>query len=151
VDNRALEARPDVLTYTSAPLAGDLELTGEVVADLFVASSREHTDFFARLCDVSASGRSENICDALLRLGPGRPERQPDGTIRVRFTLWPAAHSFSRGHRLRLQVSSGAHPRYARNTGTGDPLGTAVNLVPAQQQVFHDPGHPSALTLPVPL
>jgi len=150
VDNRPLEARPDVLSYTSAPLAGDLEVAGEMVADLFVASSREHADFFTRLCDVGPSGRSENICDALLRVAPGRPERQPDGTIRARFTLWPAAHRFARGHRLRLQVSSGAHPRYARNPGTGEPLGTAVRLVTAQQQVFHDPGHPSALILPVP-
>jgi putative CocE/NonD family hydrolase len=151
VDNRPLEARRDVLTYTSAPLAGDLEVAGEVVADLFVASSLEHTDFFARLCDVDPSGKSENICDALLRLTPGRPEREPDGSIRVRFTLWPAAHRFARGHRLRLQVSSGAHPRYARNPGTGEPLGTAVTLAAAQQRVFHDPGHPSALTLPVPV
>ena len=150
VDNRSLEARPDVLTYTSAPLAGDLEVAGEVVADLFVSSDREHTDFFARLCDVDAAGASVNVCDALLRLAPGRPERQPDGTIRARIPLWPAAHRFRRGHRLRLQVSSGAHPRYARNPGTGEPLGTAVRLVPARQQVFHDPGHPSALILPVP-
>jgi uncharacterized protein len=151
VDNRSLEARPDVLTFTSAPLAGDLEVAGEVVADLFVSSDREHTDFFARLCDVDAAGASVNICDALLRLAPGRPKRQPDGTIRARIPLWPAAHRFRRGHRLRLQVSSGAHPRYARNPGTGEPLGTAVRLVPARQQVFHDPGHPSALLLPVPL
>jgi putative CocE/NonD family hydrolase len=151
VDNRVLEARRDVLTYTSAPLAGDLEVAGEVAVDLFVASSREHTDFFARLCDVGPTGTSENICDALLRLAPGHPEPQPDGAVRVRFTLWPAAHRFARGHRLRLQVSSGAHPRYARNPGTGEPLGTAVRLVSAQQRVFHDPGHPSALILPVPL
>ena len=84
-------------------------------------------------------------------VAPGRPERQPDGTIRARIPLWPAAHRFHRGHRLRLQVSSGAHPWYARNPGTGQPLGTAVRLVPARQRVFHDPGHPSALLLPVPL
>ena len=151
VDNRGLEARPDVLTFTSAPLAGDLEVAGEVVADLFVSSDREHTDFFARLCEVDPAGTSVNICDALVRLAPGRPERQPDGTIRARIPLWPAAHRFHRGHRLRLQVSSGAHPWYARNPGTGQPLGTAVRLVPARQRVFHDPGHPSALLLPVPL
>jgi len=150
VDNRSLEARPDVLTYTSAPLAGDLEVAGEVMADLFLSSDREHTDFFARLCDVSPAGTSLNICDALLRLAPGGPERQPDGAIHARIPLWPAAHRFRRGNRLRLQVSSGAHPRYARNPGTGEPLGTAVRLVPARQQVFHDPGHPSALILPVP-
>ena len=90
---------------------------GEVSVDLFVRSSLEHTDFFARLCEVDPAGRSVNVCDALLRLVPGRPAPEPDGTIRVRFALWPAAHRFRRGHRLRLQVSSGAHPRYARNTG----------------------------------
>ncbi len=149
VDNRVLEARPDVLTYTSTSLAGNLAVMGEVTVELFVASSREHTDFFARLCDVDPAGNSINICDALLRLTPGHPERQPDGTIRARFTLWPTAHVFRRGHRLRLQVSSGAHPRYARNTGTGEPLATATKLVRADQQVFHDPGHPSAIILPV--
>jgi uncharacterized protein len=149
VDNRSLEARPDVLIYTSAPLPGDLAVMGEVTTELFVASSLEHADFFARLCDVDPTGVSVNICDALLRVVPGRPERQPDGTIRARFTLWPTAHVFRRGHRLRLQVSSGAHPRYARNTGTGEPLATATTLARADQRVFHDPGHPSAILLPV--
>jgi putative CocE/NonD family hydrolase len=149
MDNRMLEARSDVLTYTSTPLPADLELFGEVSADLFVRSSREHTDFVARLCDVDPTGASINICDALLRLTPGRPVPEPDGTIRLRFPLWPAAHRFRRGHRLRLQVSSGAHPRYARNTGSGEPLATATTLLSADQQVHHDPEHPSAVILPV--
>src|SRR5581483_11746762 len=51
-DNRPLEARPDVLTYTSAPLENALEVIGPVQADLYVRSSLEHTDFFVRLCDV---------------------------------------------------------------------------------------------------
>jgi uncharacterized protein len=59
------------------------------------------------------------------------------------------AHRFGAGNRLRLQVSSGAHPRYARNSGTGEPLATARDLASARQQVFHDPAHPSALVLPV--
>jgi putative CocE/NonD family hydrolase len=149
MDNRMLEARSDVLTYTSTPLPDDLEVFGEVTTDLFVRSSREHTDFFARLCDVDPAGASINICDALLRLAPGRPTPEPDGSIRVRFPLWPAAHRFRRGHRLRLQVSSGAHPRFSRNTGTGEPLATAMTLVAADQQVHHDPEHPSAVILPV--
>jgi uncharacterized protein len=149
VDNRVLEARPDVLTYTSASLPDDLEVFGEVTADLFVRSSREHTDFFARLCEVDPAGASVNICDALLRLAPGSPQAAADGTIRVQFPLWPVAHRFRRGHRLRLQVSSGAHPRYARNTGSGEPLATATTLLTADQQVHHDPGHPSAIILPV--
>ena len=60
-----------------------------------------------------------------------------------------AAHRFEPGHRLRLQVSGGAFPRYARNTGTGEPLATATTLAAAEQQVHHDPDHPSAIILPV--
>ncbi len=148
-DNRELEARPDVLTYTTAPLERDLEVIGQVSADLFVRSSLEHTDFFARLCDVDPAGRSTGVCDALRRLTPGAPAAEPDGTVRVGIDLWPAAHVFKAGHRVRLQVSSGAHPRYARNTGSGEPLRTATTLKTADQQVCHDPEHPSALILPV--
>lgn len=149
VDNRPLEARPDVLTFTSQPLPADLDIAGQATADLFVRSTREHTDFFARLCEVDPAGVSVNVCDALLRLAPGRPAPAADGSIRVQFGLWPAAHQFRRGNRIRLQVSSGAHPRYARNPGTGEPLATAAAMLPAQQQVLHDPGHPSAVILPV--
>jgi hypothetical protein len=148
-DNRALEARPDVLTYTSTPLEQDLEIIGPVQAELFVRSSLEHTDFFVRLCDVAPSGRSTNLCDGLLRLVPGKPASEADGTRRVSIDLWATAHRFLKGHRLRLQVSSGAHPRFARNTGSGEPLGTAKTLVAAQQSIFHDPAHPSAIILPV--
>jgi uncharacterized protein len=149
LDNRELESRPDVLTYTSAPLGRDLELVGEVTADLFVRSSAAHTDFFARLCDVDPSGRSANVCDALVRLTPGRVVSDPDGVIQVQIELWPTAYRFCAGHRLRLQVSSGAHPRYARNPGTGEPLATATTLAVAHQQVYHDPDYPSAIILPV--
>jgi uncharacterized protein len=151
VDNRMLEARPDVLTYTSAPLTADTEVMGVPAVTLHIHSSREHTDFFARLCEVNPAGQSLNICDALLRLSPGRPAAAADGTRLAQFELWPVAHRFAAGSRLRLQVSSGAHPRYARNPGTADPLATATLLVSQQQRVYHDPAHPSALTLPVPV
>jgi uncharacterized protein len=149
-DNRELEARPDVLTYTGAPLEGDLEVLGGVTVELYARSSREHTDFFARLCDVEPSGRSLNVCDALLRLAPGQPAARPDGTILARIELWHTAHRFRRGHRIRLQVSSGAHPRFARNLGGGEPLATGTKLLSADQLVYHDPDHPSAVILPVP-
>ncbi len=63
--------------------------------------------------------------------------------------LWPTAHRFRRGHRIRVQVSSGAFPRYARNPGTGEPHATATRLRAADQAVHHDPAHPSAVILPV--
>ncbi len=143
-DNRGLEARPDVLVYTSAPLDRDLELIGPVAAELHVRSSLPHTDFFVRLCAVAPAGRSTNLCDGLVRLTPGHPASGEDGTRLVRIELSPTAIRLPRGHRLRVLVTSGAHPRFARNPGTGEPLATATALVPAQQEVFHDPGHPSA-------
>jgi putative CocE/NonD family hydrolase len=148
-DNRALESRPDVLTYTSDALDEPMELIGPVSAELYVGSSVEHTDFFVRVCDVDPAGRSLNVCDGLQRLFPGRPAPQPDGTIKVTISLWPTAYRFARGHRLRIQVSSGAFPRWNRNLGTGESLATATKMRVAEQRVFHDPAHPSAVILPV--
>jgi putative CocE/NonD family hydrolase len=149
VDNRMLEARPDVLTFTGTTLAAELEVIGVPAVELHVASDREHTDVFARLCEVEPTGRSVNICDGLLRTSPGGPAAAADGSRRVTFELWPVAHRFGAGSRIRLQVSSGAHPRYARNTGTGESLATTTRLLPAHQRVYHDPAHPSAVILPV--
>ena len=148
VDNAALEAREDVLTYTTAPLGVGLEAIGPVGVELHVRSSRDHFDVFARVCDVDAAGVSRNVCDALERVAPGRHERGPDGVVRVAFALWPTAHRFAAGHAIRLQVSAGAHPRYARNPGTGEDPVTATRLVTADQEVFHDAARPSALVLP---
>ena len=68
---------------------------------------------------------------------------------RVALDLWPTAHRFRAGHRIRVQVSSGALPRYARNPGTGEAPATARTLAAADQEVFHDAGHPSAVMLSV--
>ncbi len=148
-DQRRREARSDVLTYTSDPLAGDLTVIGPVRTDLHLRSSLEHTDFFVRLCDVTPQGRSKNLCDGIVRLGPTDVTRARDGSFFLRVDLWPTANTFRRGHRVRLQVSSGAHPLFARNTGSGDRLADATRLCPADQEVLHDPAHPSALVLPV--
>lgn len=139
-DNRALEARADVLTYTTAPLEADLEVIGPAFADLYVTSSTEHFDLFARLCDVEPGGRSTNVCEGILRCRPGTT--QP-----VHVDLWPTAYRFARGHRVRLQVSGGAHPRFARNLGTGEPLATGTRLAVSERTVYHDPGGPSRVTL----
>ena len=149
VDNGPIERRADVLTYTSAPLEQALEVIGAVRVCLYVRSSLEHFDVFARLCDVDTWRISRNVCDALERVTPELFVRNDDASTLVAFDLWPTAHRFLAGHRIRLQVSSGAHPRYARNPGTGEPLATATRLVPADQEIFHDRSHPSALVLSV--
>jgi predicted acyl esterase len=63
--------------------------------------------------------------------------------------MWPTANTFKAGHRIRLQVASGAHPLFARNAGTGEPLATGSNLRSADQEVFHDEARPSSIALPV--
>jgi uncharacterized protein len=148
-DNRKLEARSDVLVFTSPPLERDTEVIGPVSAELYVSSSLEHTDFFVRLCDVHPCGKSMNICDGLLRLSPGRPVPMADGVCMVEMVLSPTAYCFRRGHRIRVQISSGAFPRFARNLGTGEPLATATTMKIAEQSVYHDPQHPSAVILPM--
>ncbi len=147
VDNSLLEARPDVLVYTSEPFTEPLTVIGEVSADLFVSSTLDHTDFFVRLCDVDPEGHSLNVCDGLQRLTPASIDRDTDGVLRVAIAVWPAGHRFAEGHRLRVQVSSGAHPVYARNLGTGEPYATATEMRSARQAVFHEPDRCSAITL----
>jgi len=143
VDNTALEARPDVLTYTTPPLDSPVEVIGEVSAQIWFRSSLPYADVFVRLCDVDQRGRSFNVCDGLVSL------TDAGSLARADVRLWPTARRFNRGHRIRVQVSSGAFPRYARNTGTGEPHAVATRLVAADQSVYHDPEHPSAIILPV--
>ncbi|MFI7601041.1 CocE/NonD family hydrolase [Actinoplanes sp. NPDC049681] len=115
-DNRALEARADVVTFTTPPLTTNLDVAGTPVLDLALSLDNPHADVFARLCDVDPAGRSRNFSDALLRLDPAVPA----GSVQhVTLRLDQCFHRLPAGHRLRLQISGGAHPRYARNLGTG--------------------------------
>jgi uncharacterized protein len=148
VDNRPLEARPDVLTYTTPALLSTVEAIGPVRVELWVRASSPHFDLFARVCDVDPAGASWNVCDALVRIAPGLFEPAADGAWRVAFGLWPTAHRFAAAHRIRLQISSGAHPRYMRNPGTNEDPTTAAHTRPVEVEMLHDAGHPSALVLP---
>ena len=148
-DQRRREHRHDVLTYTSPVLTEDLTVIGPLTATLYLRSSLEHTDFFVRLCDVSEKGRSVNLSDGIIRLAPGSVRTDDDGVFKLDISMWPTANTFRVGHRVRLQVSSGAHPLFCRNTGSGEPLATGVTLRSADQEVFHEAGRPSCITLPV--
>lgn len=143
VANGELEARADVLTYTTPELEADVEVVGEVGAEIWFRSGLAYADVFVRVCDVDVRGRSFNVCDGLVSVTGA------DELSLVRVTLWPTAYRFRRGHRIRVQVSSGAFPRYARNTGTGEPHATATVLLAADQEVHHGGACPSAVVLPV--
>ena len=150
VDNRGLEARPDVLTFTTEPLGETVEAIGPVRVQLYIRASRPYFDVFARVCDVEPSGASWNVTDALVRVAPGRFDADDEhaGAHQVTFDLWPIGHRFAAGHRIRLQVSSGAHPRYARNPGTGEEPLIATELEPVEIEVLHGGDVASAVILP---
>ncbi|HMQ32561.1 MAG TPA: CocE/NonD family hydrolase [Chloroflexaceae bacterium] len=149
-DQGPVEARPDLLTFTGDPLPADLDVVGHVRLELYARSSLPHADFVGRLCDVSPDGRSLNVCEGMLRVAPGVGEPQPDGSLRLEIDMWATARRFRAGHRLRLHVCSGAHPRWSVNSGDGRPLAAGAPDGPvAEQTIFHDPDRPSALVLPV--
>ena len=83
------------------------------------------------------------MCDGIVRLAEQNPLA---GAVRV--SLTGTAHRFGRGHRLRLQVSGGAHPRFARNPGNGQVDADAADLMPTQYDIGLDAEHPSVLLLP---
>jgi len=143
-DNRILERRLDVLVFSSDPLDEPVEVIGDVAAELSVTRDNPYADLFVRLCDVDPRGRSRNVCDGIVRLTGEDPLA---GTARV--SLLGTAHRFGRGHRIRLQVSGGAHPRFARNPGNGQVDADAEELVPTQYDIGLDAEHPSVLLLPV--
>jgi len=142
-DNRAVEQRPDVLVFSSEPFGQPVEVIGEVAAELHVIRDNPHADLFVRLCDVDQRGRSRNVCDGIVRLTGADPLT---GTVRV--SLIGAAHRFGRGHRLRLQVAGGAHPRFARNPGNGQVDAPASDFAPTSYAIGLSAENPSALLLP---
>jgi putative CocE/NonD family hydrolase len=146
-DNRRLEARPDVLTYTSDLLDAAVEVLGPVTATLHISALRDHFDIFVRLCDVDTSGRSWNVCDGLTRVSASAADTS--GVRRIEVTLWPTAYHFKPEHRIRIQVSGGAHPRFARNPGTGAALGQPSDLVPVRLEVHTSPRYESTVALSV--
>lgn len=148
-DMARLEHRTDVLLFTTEPLATSLEVIGPVSAELFFRSSLEHTDFFLVLCEVDLDGRSANVCDGYIRIRKNRPRALGDGTRHIQIKFWPTAYRYRKGHRIRVIVTSGAHPRYARNLGSGESLGDAVTFHVAHQEILHDPQHPSRILLPI--
>jgi uncharacterized protein len=143
-DNRPVEARSDVLVCTTPPLDEDLTAIGPVSATIRTRTSSEYFDVAVRVCEVTPDGRSENLTDGLVRVTPGLFPPGPDGVRAVEVELWPIGYVFRAGYRIRVQLAGAAHPRYARNTGTGEPLGTATRLQPVDYEVL--PG--SVLHLP---
>ncbi|WP_102417945.1 CocE/NonD family hydrolase [Mycobacterium sp. 4858] len=140
-DNRDLESRSDVLTFTSPALPAMLEIIGTPIVELDHSTSNPHADVFVRLCDVDTKGCSRNFSETFLRLDPAA------GDQLLRLRLHPCAHRLAAGHRLRLQVSGGSFPQYMRNEGTDASPGTGTELRACRHTIHHGK---SRVILPVP-
>lgn len=153
-DQRAIESRPDVLVFTSAPLTKPIEVIGRVKAVLYVACDAPDTDFIVRLCDVYPDGRSYNIAEGVLRmryresLSQEKP-LQVGKVYRVEVDLWTTAIVFNKGHRLRVHVTSSSYPAYDPNPNTGEPFRASERQRPAQNTVYCTPEYASCVLLPV--
>jgi putative CocE/NonD family hydrolase len=153
-DQRPIEARNDVLVYSTPSFREDFEVTGPISLELYASSSAVDTDFTAKLVDVWPNGFAQNLTDGILRaryrnsfdkaqwLNPGE-------IYKFTIDLWATSNVFLAGHQLRLEISSSNFPRFDRNSNTGQDLGLTTRMVKATNTIYHDREHPSALVLPV--
>jgi hypothetical protein len=154
-DQKAVEARPDVLIYSTPPLESDTEVTGPVTLDLYAISSAVDTDFTAKLVDVWPNGFAQNLTEGILRASyrestTAEPKLIVPGKVyEYKIDLWSTSNVFLKGHRIRLEVSSSNFPRFDRNLNTGKTASTSATFVRATNTILHDTAHPSALILPI--
>jgi len=156
VDQRPVESRADVLCYSTPVLDRPVEVTGHVSLTLFVSSSAPDTDFTGKLVDVFPDGRAIFLTDGILRAryrdSLAEPEPlTPEQVYEVTLDLSVTSNVFRPGHRIRLEVSSSNFPRFDRNTNTGGAVTEDADqdVEVAVNRVFHGPGRPSRLVLPV--
>ncbi|MBL7849394.1 MAG: CocE/NonD family hydrolase, partial [Cyclobacteriaceae bacterium] len=156
-DQRENEARPDVLVYTSEVLQADMEVIGEIVAELYVSSEAKDTDFSFTLSDVYPDGRSINLhgLDAgYLRMryrnGFEKQELMKPGEVyKIRIGQVYTANRFKKGHRIRVTITSSKAPHYDPNPNTGTEIATEKNLIKVRNIIHFGGKHASSITLPI--
>ena len=159
-DTLPLNTRSDVLTFQTEPLEEDVEVTGPIEMHLWASSSATDTDFTAKLIDVYPpgddypEGLAINITDSIIRAryrnGWEKPELMTPGEpYEFVFQLYPTSNVFTRGHRIRLDISSSNWPRFDVNPNTGGALGRDRRYQTATQTIYHDADCPSHIVLPI--
>jgi putative CocE/NonD family hydrolase len=161
-DQREVQRRPDVVSFTSDVLAEPVTVAGYVEVTLFASTTAVDTDFVVRLCDDLPDGRSVNLADGIIRAsvresydhrGPLEPKRPtpvvPGEVLEYRFNLWATAHTFLAGHRIRVDVTSSSFPQWDPNLNTGGSSWDTADSTPAAQRIHVGAGTASRIHLPV--
>ena len=153
-DYAAIEARPDVLTYTMPSPAETMTVCGPVRATLFASSSARDTDWVARLTLVRPDGYSQRLTDGWVRArerhGNFRNDPLVPGQVeRYDLDLWGTCVAVRPGERLRLALMSAAFPLLVPNYNTGGDLGSETEPVVAHQRIVRAGAQASFVTLPI--
>ena len=153
-DNRGIEARNDVLVYSTDVLADDLDVTGQIEIVLYISSDARDTDFTVKLLDVYPDGRAMNLDETIQRVryrnGYDDAEPMTPGEVyELKVSPITTSNVFRAGHRLRIEVSSSNFPRFQRNLNTGGDNYTEKEVVTATNRVHHSKQYPSRLVVPV--
>ena len=153
-DQRQIEARGDVLVYTSDPLPKAVDVVGFVDAVLKVSSSAKDTDFAVKLVDVAPDGTAWIIGDTIFRAryrnGYDKPTMlTPGQVVTIHPTPITTATQFGVGHRIRVEVTSSNFPKFVRNLNTGGPNESEKVGVVADNAVHHTGDAQSYVELPV--
>lgn len=132
-DERDVEVRDDVLTFSSEPLERDLDLAGPVRVLATVSSSAPSCHLAAKLVVVDPAGPAFRLLDGIAVVSPA------DSTRTV-IDLGDTGYRVPVGHRLRLEVAASCYPRYAVHPGTdGDPWTEAAPRASAVSVVVGGP------------
>ncbi|NQE63187.1 putative acylase [Caulobacter sp. RHG1] len=153
-DQRVIEARDDVLVYTSDPLTAPLDVSGFVRAVLKVSSDAKDTDFAVKLVDVAPDGTAYILGDTILRAryrdGFDKPRMLTAGEVAtLKPTPITTSNTFLPGHRIRVEVTSSNFPKFTRNLNTGGDNEKDTAFVTARNAVHHAAGEESYIELPV--
>ena len=154
-DQRKMEARDDILVYTSEPFQEGTELSGPIEPAIYVSSDAKDTDITVKVLDVYPDGRAYNLDESIQRLryrdGYEKPPEWMEKVKIYKVTLQPLVTSnyFERGHSLRVEISSSNFPRFDRNLNTGGNNYDEDKPVTAHNSVHHSKQYPSQITVTV--
>ncbi|MGB3801974.1 MAG: CocE/NonD family hydrolase [Lewinella sp.] len=154
MDQRRMEARNDILVYTSEPFTEDTEVTGSVESTLYLSSDVKDTDLTLKLIVVEEDGSAYNLDETIQRVryreGYDREVFMEAGEVyQVDLTPLSTSNLFKAGQRLRIEVSSSNFPRFDRNMNTGGNNYDETESVIAHNVIHHSAEYPSVVRIPV--